>query len=36
MFFEKIEFLTSTYKSGDLSGKLPKRTLYMQGSLFDF
>ena len=26
MFFENIECLTNTYKSGSLSGKLPKRT----------
>ena len=26
MLFEKIECLTSTYKSGSLSGKLPKKT----------
>ena len=26
MFFENIEFLNNTYKSGSLSGKLPKRT----------
>ena len=27
--FEKAECLASTYKSGGLSGKLPKRTVYM-------
>ena len=26
MLFEKVECLTSTYKSGDFSGKLPKMT----------
>ena len=26
VFFEKIEYLTNTYISGNLSGKLPKRT----------
>ena len=30
MFFEKIEYLASTYKSGGLSGKLPKRTIYIK------
>ena len=29
VFFEKIECLTSTYKSGSLSGKLPKMTMYI-------
>ena len=27
MFFEKAEYLDSTYKSGSLSGKLPKMTI---------
>ena len=26
MLFEKVDCLTSTYKSGGLSGKLPKMT----------
>ena len=29
MFFEKTECLGSTYKSGGLSGKLPKMTMYI-------
>ena len=29
MFFEKVECLDSTYKSGDLSDKLPKKTMYI-------
>ena len=29
MLFEKIDCLTSTYKSGGLSGKLPKMTKCM-------
>ena len=29
MLFEKVECLASTYKSGGLSGKLPKRTIYI-------
>ena len=28
-FFEKVECLASTYKSGGLSCKLPKRTRYI-------
>ena len=28
-FFEKAECLANTYKSGNLSGKLPKRTMYI-------
>ena len=34
MFFEKTECLASTYKSGSLRGKLPKRTMYIKESLF--
>ena len=34
MFFEKTECLTTTYKSDSLMGKLPKRTMYIQESLF--
>ena len=29
MFFEKVECLVSTYKSGGLSCKLPKKTIYI-------
>ena len=29
MFFEKNKWLTSTYKSGSLKGKLSKRTMYI-------
>ena len=29
MFFEKTECLASTYKSCDLSSKLPKGTMYI-------
>ena len=29
MIFEKIKCLVSTYKSGSLNGKLPKRTIYI-------
>ena len=29
MLFEKIECLVSAYKSDDLSGKLPKRIMYI-------
>ena len=29
MLFEKAEYLASTYKSGGLSYKLPKRTRYI-------
>ena len=29
MFFEKTEYLASTYKSGDLNDKLPKMTIYI-------
>ena len=28
-FFEKVECLASTYKSGSLRDKLPKRTMYI-------
>ena len=28
-FFEKTEYLASTYKSGSLSSKLPKMTMYI-------
>ena len=34
MFFEKVECLASTYKSGGLSYKLPKRTRYIYISEF--
>ena len=34
MFFEKAECLASTYKSGGLSYKLPKRTRYIYISEF--
>ena len=30
MFFEKTEYLASTYKSGSLRDKLPKRTIYIR------
>ena len=30
MFFEKTEYLVSTYKSGSLSDKLPKMTIYIK------
>ena len=30
MFFEKVECLASTYKSGSLRGKLPKKTVYIR------
>ena len=29
MFFEKVECLASTYKSGGLICKLPKKTIYI-------
>ena len=29
MLFEKTECLASTYKSGGLSGKLPKKIMYI-------
>ena len=29
ILFEKTEYLTSTYKSSGLSGKLTKRTMYI-------
>ena len=29
MFFEKTEYLARTYKSGSLSCKLPKITMYI-------
>ena len=28
-FLKKVKYLASTYKSNDLRGKLPKRTMYM-------
>ena len=34
MFFEKTKYLAGTYKSGSLSVKLPKRTMYYKGVYF--
>ena len=34
MFLKKVKCLTSTYKSNGLSGKLPKKIMYIKKSLF--
>ena len=36
MFFEKVEYLASTYKSGGLNYKLPKRTMYIYIYIYIF
>ena len=36
MFFKKVECLASTYKSGGLSCKLPKKTIYIYIYIWEF